>query len=336
MQTSDAPLKFLGPQWFAVVMGWGGLSLAWLRVKGLIDPAIAGAVAAGSATIAVVVYLLILLLSLIRAIRYREALLEDLSHPVRHAFVGAFPVSTIVICASLGALLPGQDWIRLLFVLAAAFQLAVTVWVVSGWFRSGFRWPAATPVLMIPIVGNVLVPIAGIPLGFEKLSWAYLGLGMLMWPVVLMLILARTAVLPMPDRLLPSWFITIAPPAVSGVALAVAGAPTWTVNVMAGMAAFFVLCAFTVAARMRKLEFGMPFWAMSFPSAAFSAIISTLAQETPEATWGAQVLVWVVTGLILWLSAMTLRGLFTGSLLVAEPAPASLLKDGAGSPAARS
>jgi len=336
MQTSDASLKFLGPQWFAVVMGWGGLSLAWLRVKGSIDPALAGAFAAGSAAVAFVVYLVLVVLSVIRALRYRAALLEDLAHPVRHAFVGAFPVSTIVICASLGAMFPGHAWIRGLFLVTSAIQLAVTVWVISGWFRSGFRWPAATPVLMIPIVGNVLVPIAGIPLGFEKLSWAYLGLGVLMWPVVLTLILARTAVLPMPDRLLPSWFITIAPPAVSGVALAVAGAPAWTVNVMAGMAGFFAFCALTLAVRLRKLEFGMPFWAMSFPSAALSAIISTLAQGTPDAIWGARVLVWLVTAVILWLSAMTLRGLLAGSLLVAEPVPAPPLKDGAGSPAARS
>lgn len=336
MQTSDAPLKFLGPQWFAVVMGWGGLSLAWLRAKGLIDPALAGVFAALSATVAVVVYLLVLLLSVVRATRHRDALLEDLAHPVRHAFVGAFPVSTIVICAALGALFPGEAWVGKLFLLAAALQLAVTVWVVSSWFRSGFRWPAATPVLMIPIVGNVLVPIAGIPLGFEKLSWGYLGLGVLMWPVVLTLILARTAVLPLPDRLLPSWFITIAPPAVSGIALAVAGAPNWTVNVMAGVATFFALCALTLAARLRHLEFGMPFWAMSFPSAALSAIVSTLGQGAPYGVIGAQVLIWLVTILIVWLSVMTLWGLFAGVLLVAEPVPAPPVKDGAGLTSARS
>lgn len=323
MQTSDAPLKYLGPQWFAIVMGWGGLGLAWIRVGPVSDGQWARTVAAWVAAVAIAIYLILTVLSMIRIVRHRAAVAEDLAHPVRHAFVGAFAVSTIVIAALCAALWPASGLGRPIFVVGASLQAAVTVWVVSGWFRRGFRWPAATPVLMIPIVGNVLVPLAGVPLGFLKLSWCYLALGLLMWPVVLTLILARTSVLPMPDRLLPSWYITVAPPAVSGIALSVVGAPGWTLNIMAGLAVFFALCALTTLPQLRKLEFGMPFWAMSFPSAALSAVASALALSMPEVAGMAQILIGLVSALILWLSLMTIRGLFAGSLLVAEPAPPS-------------
>jgi tellurite resistance protein len=331
MQTSDAPLKFLGPQWFAIVMGWGGLGLAWLRMGSVGNVQGARSVAVWVAAVAIAVFSILTVLSLIRIARYRAAVAEDLAHPVRHAFVGAFAVSTIVISALLTALWPDGGVGRPIFMVGALLQGAVTVWVVSGWFRLGFRWPAATPILMIPIVGNVLVPLAGVPLGFQKLSLCYLALGMLMWPVVLTLVLARTAVLPMPDRLMPSWFITVAPPAVSGIALSMVGAPVWALYAMAGLAAFFMLCSLTIVPRLRKLEFGMPFWAMSFPSAAISAIVSALALVVPEATVVAYVLIGLVTALILWLSLMTLRGLIAGSLLVAEPVPSTPARDGAGS-----
>ena len=81
------------------------------------------------------------------------------------------------------------------------------------------NWGAVTPVLFIPIVGNVLAPLAGVPLGHGAWASAQFGLGLLFWPLVLVLNFVRIAQAGlMPERLLPTLFISAAPPAVVGVA----------------------------------------------------------------------------------------------------------------------
>ena len=80
------PLKFLAPGWFAIVMGWSGLSLAWYRATPLMGDW-AGAASMVAAGFAALVFALLLGASVVRWRRYPQALAEDLRHPVRHAFV---------------------------------------------------------------------------------------------------------------------------------------------------------------------------------------------------------------------------------------------------------
>ena len=85
---------------------------------------------------------------------------------------------------------------------------------------------SVTPALLIPIVGNVLVPLAGVPLGHPQWATAQFGVGLMFWPVVLVLLAVRIATQGMlPERLLPTLFILIAPPAVVGLSALQLGAP---------------------------------------------------------------------------------------------------------------
>ena len=46
----------------------------------------------------------------------------------------------------------------------ALSQLVVTWWVLSRWWRpgtGGLPWASVTPALLVPVVGNVLAPLAG-------------------------------------------------------------------------------------------------------------------------------------------------------------------------------
>ena len=81
--------------------------------------------------------------------------------------------------------------------------------IVMGLFRGngagGLQWAGATPALFLPIIGNVLVPLAGVLLGYPEWSAAQLGVGLMFWPVVLGLIVTRIAVNGLwPERLLPA------------------------------------------------------------------------------------------------------------------------------------
>ena len=71
------------------------------------------------------------------------------------------------------------------------------------------------PSWFIPIVGNILVPIAGVPLGYTDISWFFFSIGIVFWPVLLTIIFYRIIFHPaLPGKLIPTFFILIAPPAV--------------------------------------------------------------------------------------------------------------------------
>jgi tellurite resistance protein len=97
---------------------------------------------------------------------------------------------------------------------------------------------------------------------------------------------------------------------------------------LAGVALFFTLLAFTVLKSCLQQPFGMPFWGMSFPLAASATLGLHLTPEPGQAQWLAGVWLWVVTGVIGTLLLATLRGLMQGQLLLPE-GPAPLTKTGA-------
>ncbi len=323
LNTPPPPLKLLGPQWFATVMGLAGLALAWAAAVPKMGPA-AEWVARGIGGFAALVFLVLLVLFSRRGQLYPEALTADLLHPVRHAFIATITVSLILL-ATLGHALFGVSvfW-ETLWLLACLLQFAVTVWVLSRWWRGnnvgGFQWPGITPVLIIPVVGNVLAPLAGVPLGQHEWSAVQFGIGAFLWPIVLTLILARIGVHGLwPERLLPSGFITVAPPAVIGLALLrFEAVPAWAQGCW-GIALFFLLWAAQVLKPMLAQPFSMAWWALSFPLAAFAALTLRLAPTGQPFALLAMPLLALATLVIGALCLWTVRGLQRGTLLVPEP-----------------
>jgi tellurite resistance protein len=330
---NPTPLKFLMPGWFSVVMGLTGLALAWLGAVPVLGDAASG-VALVLGGLAAVVGVLLLALSVLRFNRHPEALAEDLRHPVRHAFVAALPVAVLLL-ATLGAALGLSGlWLSALWWAGSLGQLWATVWVLKRWLVAAPAapggtappfWPVVTPVLLIPVVGNVIAPLAGVPLGHAVWAMAQFGIGLLLWPVVLALLLARRAAAgALPERLLPTWFIPVAPPSVIGLVAAQAGWPLPAVAMLWGMALFFLLWAGTVAQQAVAQPFSLTFWALSFPLAAFSSL--TLKLAALSAVPGLQVagmLVLALASLVIFsLCLGTFKGLRDGTLLAPEPVAA--------------
>lgn len=328
-------LSFLMPGWFALVMGLCGLSLAWHRAVPAMG-ALAGQIALGVATLASLAFVLLALASLLRLQRHPEAWAEDLRHPVRHAFIAAIPISLLLLVTVAVALHgPKVPGLAALWWLGSLAQLGVTVWVLARWWRppsaGGLGWPVVTPALFIPIVGNVLTPLAGVPLGFAEFAAAQFGIGLLFWPLVLALLLVRIAVNGLwPERLLPAAFILIAPPAVIGLAALQLGAPVLLAWLCWGIALFTLLWVATLLPRIAKLPFAVPHWALSFPLAAFAALTLRLAElrQIGSGQGGglmqmlAVLLLATTTLVITGLLMATLRGLRDGSLLAPEPVAA--------------
>jgi len=326
-RTATPRLKYLAPGWFALVMGWGGLALAWHQSTALLG-APAAAVALGLGWAAIVALGVLLVLTAVRLYRHTPDLLADLRHPVRHPLVAMIPMDMLVVAGfAVQVLRLSGSWLAAYWALAALAQLAVTVWVFHR-FRlhaagdKGPNWNGVTPALFLAAAGNVIVPLAGVDLGFRAWSAAQWTIGAFFFPLVQVLFMVRLAAHGMlPRRLLPMLFITVAPPAAGGLGLAQLGAPVVAAQGAWGVALFFVLLGFASFKAMMQEAFTIGHWALSFPLAAFAALSMHLALATQNGAMQTFAILSLALAsvLIAWLTLATLRGLRDGSLLAPEP-----------------
>jgi tellurite resistance protein len=167
------------------------------------------------------IFVVLCLACVVRLNAHPDAVMADMRHPVRHAFMAGLPISLILI-ANIGVQLFDHTTrtidtgLTFIWCVGAVLEVAATLWVVAKWLnppdQGGIQWTTFTPIFFIPVVGNVLTPLAGVPLGLEAWAMAQFGVGALLWLVLLVLFFVRLAqVGPLPGRLAPSLFITIVP-----------------------------------------------------------------------------------------------------------------------------
>jgi tellurite resistance protein len=71
------------------------------------------------------------------------------------------------------------------------------------------------PLWFLPIVGNMIAPIAGVKLGYTEFSLFMFSIGFILWGVLFTVIINRIIFHnSLPQKLLPTLFILIAPPAI--------------------------------------------------------------------------------------------------------------------------
>lgn len=324
--TAPSSVQHLVLGWFSMVLGLCGLSLAWHRATPWLGDW-AWAVSCTVGALAAFIFVVLSVANVWRVLHFPAAVREDLAHPVRHVFVAAVPTSLVLLATVLVTLSGPSALADGLWMLGSASLLLATVWVAQRWLHVGRSpaafWPTMTPALFIPVVGNVLPPLAGVPLGHEVWSAAQFGVAVLLWPVALTLVLVRIGMVGLwPERLLGTTFITIAPPALVGLSGAVLGAPLLLVHMAWGVALFFTLLSMTVFRRSLSQPFGAAMWGMSFPLSGFAALS---LRTVPDVGWlQGLALAWLafVTLVIGWLLWHTLRGVVRGDLLQAEVMPA--------------
>ncbi len=209
----ERPLRFFPVTLFASVMGVGGLALAWRRAARVWDlPTWPFTLLLG---VAVLLFGALLSAYLLKWLRHPADAKTELRHPIRMAFVPTVTISLLVLATGLTELAPTAA--RVLWWLGAVGHMAATVTVLSAWFgRPDITMTHVTPAWFIPIVGNVITPLAAEQVGSVDLAWFAFGVGVVFWigllPVLLQRLLLHDPGLP--PKLLPTLAIFVAPPAV--------------------------------------------------------------------------------------------------------------------------
>jgi len=308
-ETSNAApsrLEHFPIAFFAVVMGFGGFTLAARASEHSLEAAHWVSGAALVATIAA--FTLITIVYIAKAFRYPEAVAAEWAHPVRIAFFPAVSVSILLIATAIAPLMP--DLARGVWLLGTALQGVLTLAVVANWIGHRlFEQAHLTPAWFIPAVGNVIVPVAGPQLGFVELPWLFFSAGLMFWLVLLTLVVNRLIFHgSLPSRLLPTLVILIAPPAVAFIAwLRLTGEVDAFARILLNAGYVWAGVVLTQAPKFRRLPFALSWWALSFPVAALGVASLLFASETGSATHAAigLALVAVLAAVLLALSVRT-------------------------------
>jgi tellurite resistance protein len=275
---------------FAMVMGLSGLALVWGRMANLgWLEGVAGPVAVAISALAGITFLVLFSLYIKKWARNHQHVYEEWQHPVKSSFFAAVSISFVLLgTVALGLFAP----LALpLWALGALLQVIAMIMVLNAWVHRETMQPGhATPVWFIPAVGNVLIPLAGVKLGFYEISWWFFAVGILFWVVLLTVVMTRLLFVqpPIAERLVPTLCIFLAPPAVGFLSWLLltgqyaAAAPLDAMgHMLYGLAFFFALFLASQVHRFARLPFYLSWWAFSFPVAAFTTATLAYSQFVP-------------------------------------------------------
>ncbi|MDD3518642.1 MAG: SLAC1 anion channel family protein [Chromatiales bacterium] len=260
---------------FAVVMGLSGFSLALQKSEALqLLPWQSGLMMTGMAG---VLFVLIAAAYTTKWVQYPDAVRQEFHHPIRLSFFPTISISLILL--GTGLMHVQADVAESLWLIGSAAHLAFTLYVLGAWINhEHFQIHHMNPAWFIPVVGNILVPIAGVPFGYVETSWFFFTIGLLFWIVLLVIVMYRVIFHnPLPAKLVPTFFILIAPPAVGFLAwLKLNGGEVDAfARILYYSAMFLTLLLFTQHRKFTRLQFFLSWWAYSFPLAAIT--VATLA-----------------------------------------------------------
>lgn len=304
---------------FATVMGSTGLALAWTKAHHVLDmPAEIG--------FALQWWALLLFVSIAagyasKALRHWPAVQHEFSHPVRLNFFPAISISMLLLATAFAETLPAAA--GPLWWLGALLHLGFTLVVMSRWIHhTQYEIKHANPAWFIPVVGNVVVPLGGVAFAPTEVSWFFFSIGIVFWGVLMTIVMYRLFFHePLPERLTPTLFILIAPPAVGFLA--------WTKlnpgdvdafgRILYYSALFITLLLAGNARRFLRLRFFLSAWAYSFPLAAITIATLVMADKLGGAfvTLGGLLLA-ILTLVLLLLTLRTLQGMLRGEICVPE------------------
>lgn len=273
-------LKYFPLALFASIMGIAGLTLSWLQAQrlGMIDGREIGV---SLRLVASVLYGLLLIFYGIKLLRFPDQVLADTRHPVRLNFLAAIPIAMLLLATSWFG-----DWPELaqLFWWAAAISLlCVTIYTMSSWIHhTHYEVTHANPAWFIPVVGNAIAPIAGVQLAPHDLCWFFFSIGIVFWIVVMTIVMYRLFFhAPLPERMTPTLFILVAPPAVAfNSYVALTGDVDGFARVLYFTALFLTIVLTSNFLRFLRLPFFISGWAYSFPLAALTLATLEMAAHT--------------------------------------------------------
>ena len=279
--TTHSCLEHFPIAFFSTVMGLAGLMLAWQKAHAVLGaPPIISTGLRGAVT---ALFIILLIFYGLKALRYPQAVVMEMRHPIRINFFPTVSISLLLL--AIVYLERAPEAALWLWIAGALLHLGFTLAIFGSWIHhTHYDIKHANPAWFIPVVGNIVIPVAGVRLASPELSWFFFSIGLVFWIVLMTIVLYRLFFHePLPVRLAPTLFILLAPPSVGFIAyLALTGELDAFARILYYSALFLGLLLASNAVRFLRLPFFISAWAYSFPLAALTLATLIMGARLPS------------------------------------------------------
>jgi tellurite resistance protein len=299
---------------FGMVMGIGGLANAWaLAHRAFGVPLWIGQVLL---VLAVAIFLVLAGVHLLKLGLHPTAVREEFAHPVRSSFFPTISVAAVVLSIGLRPYAHGVAEGLWWFGALLHFVLAVTL--IRRWILHAQDEGVLTPAWFIPVVGNILIPIGGVPLGYVEISWFFFSVGLILWLAFFTIVLHRVLFVPaMSQRSMPTLFILLAPPSIGlSSYLAFTGGHAGAMgDIFYCLALFIAILLATLVHHAAHGAFFMSWWAMTFPADGWAGATLAYYEARPSRYTAAIALcaLTVATLVVVWIGVRTALHMASGA-----------------------
>jgi tellurite resistance protein len=258
---------------------------------------------------------------LLKLSQYPKEVASDFNHPIK---VNFFPLlAKVLLVMSVIFLSRDMAISKALWVAGAVLQLAASLLIVTQWVNQNhFKLDHLTPAWFIPIVGNLIVPIAGVEHGYMEISWFFFAIGLVFWLAMFTVVLNRMIFHhPIMEKLMPTMFILFAPPAIAFIAyFKLTGEVDGFARILYYVATFLFMLILLQVKQLIKIRYFLSWWAYSFPLAAKALASILMAHQTHNVFVRtlAQIEVVLLAGIILMLVVRTVLAIARKGICVAD------------------
>jgi len=200
-----------------------------------------------------------------KAVNHWEEVLKDFNHPIRINFFSAVSISFILLSIAFLSYWPFLSMV--LWWVGVILHTGLMLHTIKFWIQQNFEIKFMNPAWFIPVVGNILVPVAGVDFMPAAFSYMYFAIGFFFWIILFAIFLNRVIFHhQLPQKFIPTLFILIAPPAVGFIAY-IRIAQSWDAFgvFMLFIAYFFVALLISLRKSFYKIRFFISWWAFTFP-----------------------------------------------------------------------
>jgi len=277
---NNSRLKHFPIMMFAIVMGMSGLTITyqkaamWLGISEFFGMMFM--------YITTATFIVVSLIYITKYVKYTTAVKKEFSHPIRVNFFAAVSISMLMLAIIYKEFNPTLS--AIFWYPGTIIHLYLTMHTISFWINHNQELDHSNPAWFIPIVGNVLVPVAGVGFASNGILMYFFSVGMFFWLILFSIIFNRIIFHnQLAAKFMPTLFILIAPPAVGFIAyFKMFGVIDIFATFLFNMAIFFTLLIVFMYKNFMKIKFFISWWAFVFPVAAMSIGTMLMYHQTND------------------------------------------------------
>ncbi|QKF77540.1 SLAC1 anion channel family protein [Arcobacter defluvii] len=284
-------LQFFPIMMFATIMGLGGLTLVYERMSSVfLFPMLIATVMIAISTI---LFFVVLIFYSLKLIKFKDEVKKEFTHPIRVNFFAAFSISMLILSIDFRAY--SINISEIFFIFGALFHIFFTYYTIKFWINNNLEIQHSNPAWFIPIVGNLIVPIAGKGFVDDSILYFYFSIGIFFWIILFSIILNRIIFHnQFAPKFMPTLFILIAPPAIGFISyIKLTGNLDFFAQILFNLGLFFTILVFVMYKNFVKIKFFISWWAFTFPMAAVS--LSAILMHELTKYWIYELLAYVLT-----------------------------------------